>query len=637
MKQKKIKNTETTTPRKNQFRSKKKNLQVALPTEEQTDTQLAIHTDSPAPSYQAPDLDNKEPIKALSFSKLIANEDILSALEKTSYQVPSELLFAVMPATLRGSDALILKSKHSDGFLIGVVPAISKILYSENQEDKHTKPVALFLFPTENLAKSAYQLTLDVFENFKITFTCLTKDSSELGQIVFTTPKTLLNFIKNEDFKISHFKLLTVHELHAFEGDDKDALNTVLDSIADSHMQKILISYQNTPQVREMAFKYLEDPEIFSFLSNAISDQYPRQFAHALEATKKFQVLLGYLKTYKPRAALVVANTRTVAEWIAFKLHGNNIKVSLLTSPLSPYANRLKFLDSIVKGEMNVFVATDDAVKNFGIEGLHCIYHFDLPENPRLFIDRLNKLIGARNPISIAFVCEDYGFNMGKIEDTLGFKIRVTIPDKNFFNFKDTSEYPLETSGRVKAIGQQVPESSQAQSASQENTEKSEQMLTGKTEQAKTEQTITSKPEQVKTEQKFDKHIDKHPGKAASQDENRTNARQQKHTPRTAYQPDTSKFVRRDERAREAVADAVLAARMAEEKRQAKQNTHEHRREQTSASSSDNKQASAVSTLLGVFSDALRAGFDATKASLLHSTEHKFPAIHRFLKRRDKK
>ena len=43
---------------------------------------------------------------------------------------------------------------------------------------------------------------------------------------------------------------------------------------------------------------------------------------------------------------------------------------------------------------------------------------------------------------------------MGKIEDKLGFKIHVTNPDKEYFNLKDVSEYPLEADGRVKRIGQ---------------------------------------------------------------------------------------------------------------------------------------------------------------------------------------
>lgn len=619
MKQKKIKDTETTTPRKRQFRPKKKNLQASLLVEPPQETSV--------PVYEVSHIDTAQPVKVLSFSKLIANEDILAALEKASYQVPSDLLFKVMPATLRGSDTLILKSKQSDGFLIGIVPAISKILYADSQDEKETKPIALFLFPSDESAQSAYKLTTDVFQNFKIKFSLVTQESFDVGEVIFGTPKSLATCIKNENLKLNTFKLVTVHELHAFEGEDKEILSTILAQLSENNSQKILISYQNTPQIREFAFKYLEDPEIFSFLPCAVTDQYPRQFAHALEATKKFQVLLGYLKTYRPRAALVVANTRTVAEWIAFKLYGNGIKVSLMTMPVSPYNNRVKLLDSVAKSEINVFVATDDAIKNFGIENLHCIYHFDLPDNPQRFLDRLNKLIGVRNPISIAFVCEDYGFNMGKIEDVLGFKIRVTTPDKNFYHFKDTSEYPLETSGRVKSIEQPA----QAQSIKAESLESPE----------KFEEKSDHKPEKTveKSDQRAEKRLDKDDKAVTTQDDARTNARVPRSQQRTQHQPDTSKFVRRDDRAREAVADAVLAARMAEEKRQAQSNntqSHEHRSQRTE-SASTTKTTGTLPTLLSVFSDALRAGYDATKASLLHNTEHKFPALHRFLKRKEKK
>lgn len=625
MKQKKIKSTETA-PRTRQFRSKKKNLQASLEADPQQN--------EVPPSYEAPNMDSSDLKKVLRFSKLIANEDVLAALEQASYQVPSDLLFTVMPATLRGSDSMIFKSKQPDAFLIGVVPAISKILYSENVESKETKPVALFLFPSEASAKSACGLTLDTFQNLKIKFVNLNADSSELGDVIFTTPKFLVEAAKNHQFKLNSFKLVTVHELNAFEGEDKVALNSVLSAVSQSNIQKIFLSYQNTPQLRELAFKYLEDPEIFSFLPQGVTEQYPRQFAHALEATKKFQVLLGYLKTYRPRAALVVANTRTVAEWIAFKLNGNGIKIALMTSPVSPYENRIKLLESISNGEINVFVSTDDAIKNFGIENLHCIYHFDLPDKPLLFVDRLHKLMGARNPISIAFVCEDYGFNMGKIEETLGFKIRVTTPDKNFFNFKDTSDYPLESNGRVKSLDQPA-EPQHVHSEQPQKLDKVEQKFEQKVEQEiKLEQKSEQRVEH-KSEQKLEKRSDR-VDKPISLDDARQTTRVQRSQQRTHHQPDTTKFVRRDERAREAVADAVLAARMAEEKRQA-QNAQTHHRHKTTESSSDTKNTNTISALFSVFSDAFRAGIDATKASLLHSTEHKLPALHRFLKRKDKK
>ena len=67
------------------------------------------------------------------------------------------------------------------------------------------------------------------------------------------------------------------------------------------------------------------------------------------------------------------------------------------------------------------------------LEG-HNIYNFDLPDSPSTFMNRICRIEGAKNPIAVSFICEDYGFNIKAIENTLGFKIHIANPDKNYFN-----------------------------------------------------------------------------------------------------------------------------------------------------------------------------------------------------------
>lgn len=588
MKQKKTQNTDNTPksnfrPKKQPTRQKRSNTLKEPKTQiftEVESTAAAMAVETPTPVYEVPQ-EHAPDKKPLNFSRLVANDAILVALEKASYTIPSDIIFDVLPATLRGSDTVVFTPKQPDSFLISTVPAVSRLLATEETENRvQGNPSILFLFPSEESAKAAQVVTTEVFGEFKLT------------DILFTTPQGAIEAEKNNQLNLKEIVLLGIHELNLFEISDKANLELCMASLVNEKVQKIFISYQNSPKIREFAFKYLENPEIFSFLPSAITNQYPRQFAHALEATKKFQVLLGYLKTYKPRAALVVANTKTVAEWIAFKLHGNNIKISLLTDPISPYENRAKFLSAVSNGEINVFVATDYALKNFAVENLNCIYNFDLPDNPNLYLERLNKILGSRNPISIAFVCEDYGFNMGKIEEKLGFKIRVTTPDKNFFQFKDASDYPLESSGRVKAIGQKVEEPQPV-------------LQQVKPKEPRVDNRAVLQPQQQ------------------NQNTQKTTARH--------HQPDTSKFVRRDERAREVVADAVLAARMAEEKRKT-QNKETHSNTQASK-----KEEGFISSVFFVVSEAFLAGVHATKESLSHNTEQRFPALHRLLNRTKKK
>lgn len=413
------------------------------------------------PTYSAEEADT-DIKKSVSFEKIIANMSILDALKKAKYFFANETLQQILPAALRGSDVLVYKPEEADGFLVGIVTALSRVLNEQIAKGTPHNPSVLFLSSNQEKSEQAFQATQKIFGEIDVGFGILNEtNSSEESKsalkhsidILFATPKSLTDAQNTQNLKLNSVGLCFVHRIDKLNPESFSTLDPILKALPLERVQKIFVSNANSGKIRELAFQYLEDPEYFSLLPSYIKERSPKQFAHALTATQKFQVLLGHLKHHKPQCAVVFANTPTVAEWVAFKLHGNGIKVDLVTSHL--YANKRQSLVKSVKArEINVIVTTDFYCKGFGLEDLNCIYHFDIPDSSSKFMDRLNRIEGAKNPISVLFICEDYGFNISRIEETLGFKFHIAEPDRNYFSLKDTSEYPLEPSGRVKRIGQ---------------------------------------------------------------------------------------------------------------------------------------------------------------------------------------
>lgn len=562
--------------------------------------------EEPAPEYQTPLFE--EPKKTLTYSSLIAYEPLLNALEHSSYSSTTQELSEILPAVMRGSHTMIYKTKQTEDFLISCLPALSNNLQSDDRNNK----LNVLVFPTLETAELMNDKIRSTFQSLK--FHSSTSYNDQSLDILLTTPQNLETAFNSNVLQTNQISLVCFYELDEL-AQNKSNLKDLLLKL--NKAQFIFIAHKNSPQVREIAFEFLNNPEVFSFLPNDVVEQYPRQFSHALEATQKFQVLLGYIKTFRPRSALVVANTKSVAEWIAYKLHGNSIKVALLTTPFESREARSDFLNKITNGEFNIFVTTDFMLQNLAFENLHCVYHFDLPEKPNLYLNRLNKIVGSRNPISIAFICEDYGYNMGKIEDFLGFKIRLTRPDKNFFKFKDESDYPLHENGKVKQIGEKSEQKSQeAQEVSKPTVVETQQVPAQKVE--------VPKPRHERVERPHPQHAERS-YLAAKPKENK----QTKH-----FQPDTSKFVRRDERAREAVADALQAAKQAEEKRNAFKAQQKHYDAKSSAKST---QSSLFGAVISVFVESVKAGLSAGKESFVQHSEEKLPKLHKFFKKRSKK
>lgn len=600
------------------------NKTAAKPKPPAVDPVLPTSENAALPEYQQRVSEGSEIKKVLRYSNMLARDELIEALAREQFGDPDEVLQKVLPASLRGSDILLLKPEHKEGFLVGLVTAVQRILSEQIPRGAACAPSVLFLSPVEKKVTQAFQVATRLLSGMSISCQMLSEGAKNedsvqtLAQpcdILFLTPKALLQAQKTAGLQVHSVGLCFLHGMQQslVSTGQHAELVSVLQSLPTEKTQKIFVSQQNSALVRECAYQFLDDPECFSFLPRYINEKHPRQFAHALTVTKKFQVLLGHLVTHKPQCAVVFANTKSVAEWIAYKLHGNKIKVELLTSALT-VQKRVQLVKAVQEQEVNVIVTTDHLSKTIGLEKLNCLYHFDLPEKPIAFVDRLNRLEGSKNPISIAFICEDYGFNMGAIEELLGFKIHVNQPDKNYFNIPDNSEYPLEANGSVKRIG-----------APKMDVEMREDK---KADLEPNELLAVEKEEESTSIRMPAAHADR----PAQQSNTRANSkfvpRPQSGAPRPAYVHDKNdKFVRRDDRARHMVDAAKLASNASRDvKPQTRSQTESHAQVAKT-------QKNVLAATLSLFGDAAQAAVHAAKQSMGQNIDENMPKLAAFLKK----
>lgn len=616
---------------------------------------------TPAPKYMIPDeLENTK--KSIHFENIIANDSIIEALKKAGFSEPNETLQKALPATLRGSDVLLIKPKETNGFLVGTVTAASKILSESLPKGTAHAPSVLFLSPSQKKADEVFQTSHAIFKYLEISVVKLEENEksenseSPLTQpidVLIATPKSLNAAIQKKSIKSKNIGLCYAMEAQSFISSESITdLEQALGELSQERTQKIISANENTPYVREFSFKFLEDLEYITTLPSQIKERQPKQFAHALQATQKFQVLLGHLKTHKPTCAVIFANTKSVAEWIAFKLHGNGIKVELVTSQLSSQKKQ-SLSKSIKTGEIHVIVTTDSISKSLGIKELNCIYNFDLPDSANIFINRISRIEGTKNPIAVSFICEDYGFNMKAIETTLGFKIHIATPDKNYFNMKDTSEYPLESSGKVKRIGvtyeEEVSDSLETIPPKIETTTREPQQKVTKKYEIETPAAKTAAPQSTVpssyTTTKLYPRPDNEPREeiSASAKENtkpqtaqfsqkpfesrKTASYQQANKPQydsSMNRQGSDKFNRRDERAKDAIDAARLAAKAANEKR---------RERPSQKASNQPKRPGIFNIMVSLVQDAVQSAAVAAKESVTTNIQEKLPVLSSVLDR----
>jgi superfamily II DNA/RNA helicase len=596
-----------------------------------------------SPEYIVQDSKELAP-KKIEFKKIVPQEEMIELLNKNHFMETEESVQKILQAVLRGSDVSVYIRDLKSPFLIAAIGSISKFLSGSLPRVEAKQPVALVLALDEKKAKELYQSSLKVFDKLNVQLSFISEKVTDQEKqeilsknidVLYSTPNALR--LLGDSINLNSIGLCFVYDTQYLEKEEKN-LSEILSELPQERVQKVFISTENIPKTRQLNFQHLENAESFNFLPCFVKDKSPKQFAHALTSTQKFQVLLGHLKTHKPSCAIVFANTRSVAEWIAFKLHGNDIKVELVTSTLN-YQKRQSLLKNIASGETNIIVTTDYCTSSLGFENLNCLYQFDLPDSPAKFTDRLCLIEKSRNPLSISFICEDYGFNMGKIEDSLGFKIFVNQPDKEYFKLKDASDYPLEADGRVKRIGYVAPApvlgATQSSFASSSISAAVSKPLAASPEIAVSTNTLSAKPVASALTQNSQFSSGSKPISNV--------APQQQVRPKTVTRGDTAsnyqkphqiqegesvqskfeaksnpKFVRRDDRAKEALDAARMAA---QEKRKTTQK----------AASVSDKNKSVVSLAVFMVQDAFKAASSAARDSFAKNMEENMPLFSSLL------
>ncbi|WGL58851.1 helicase-related protein [Pigmentibacter sp. JX0631] len=614
----------------------------------------------PVPAYFIPEVSEQNK-KVIKYENIIANDFIIEALKKAGHKEPNETLQKALSATLRGSDVLIIKPKLKESFLVGSVASAAKILAESLPKGNIQAPSVLFLCNSDNKCEEIYTLSKHLLKSLGISLAKAIESENELSSnesfdVLLATPKTLHKFIQNKTLKLKQVGLCVCYDTHGFTQEESlSDLEKILGELPAERTQKVIIANENAPNVRELAFKFMEEPEYVNTLPSQVKERNPKQFAHSLQAVQKFQVLLGHLKTHKPSCTAIFANTKTVAEWIAFKLHGNGIKVELVTSPLN-LSKRKNLVKAIHSGEVNAIVTTDVLSKNLGIKELNCIYNFDLPNSPEQFMERLSRIEGTKNPIAVSFICEDYGFNIKAIETSLGFKLHIATPDKNYFNLKDTSEYPLEASGKVKRIGvsyeqeivatpveESMPSESFRTALKKEDTVPTESFpKVGKKihlESIAQKESATSSASVASSATTSASQTKLYPRPESEQrDEAKTQAFQQKpfdanrksNYQQASKQTDGSlnrqadKFARRDERAKEAIDAARMAAKAASDKRKDRG---------TQKTTNPPKRPSLMNIMVSLVQDAVQSAAFAAKESVAQNIQENLPTLSNVLDR----
>ncbi len=388
----------------------------------------------------------------MKFNELPLHQSLLKGIDHASFVECMTVQENVLPVSLTGKDVMV-QSKTGSGKTAVFLLTILQNIAQQKAEGKEPEGFALIIAPTRELAvqiEGDAHLLSHGMEGTRIG--CFyggvgyqQQDKMLAGGIdlVIGTPGRILDYQK--------MGKLDFRKVNAFVIDEADRLFDMgfypdiqrMFSLMSpkEKRQTMLFSATLSNRVRNLAWKYMNEPQEFEVQMEEVTVKNITQELYHVSSDEKFSVMLRLLNKEKPESCLIFTNTKARAVEVTKRLQLNKYKTQYLMGDL-PQNKRLQVLDRMKSGELRFLVATDVAARGLQIDDLQLVVNYDIPEDFENYVHRIGRTARAgKSGKAITLGCEEYVYSLESIEQYIQMKIPVIwVDEETVPEVKDASE-----------------------------------------------------------------------------------------------------------------------------------------------------------------------------------------------------
>jgi ATP-dependent RNA helicase DeaD len=330
----------------------------------------------------------------MGFEALNVHPELLRAIQRLGFKEPTPIQARCIPEIKAGHDVVGQSLTGSGKTAAFGIPILEKVQKGRGIQ-------ALVLTPTRELCvqDTEYLATYGQFFHFSIVSVFggvginPQIDALRTADIVVGTPGRILDHLERRTINLRGVQFLVIDEADKmFEMGFIDDVEKII-SQTSRQRQTMLFSATMHPRVLALVQKHLRSPvtikdKIF------VDKNLLRQVYYDVPTHDKFSLLVHLLKNRTPGLAIVFCGTKIEVDLIERNLKLQGVKAMAVHGGLSQNV-RLKAVDSIKRGDINVLVATDVAARGLDIKGISHIYNYDVPKTPEEYTHRIGRTARA--------------------------------------------------------------------------------------------------------------------------------------------------------------------------------------------------------------------------------------------------
>ena len=373
----------------------------------------------------------------MSFDRLGLTPELRRAVAQKGYTEPTPVQRETIPLVLDGRDLLAAAQTGTGKTAAFVLPILQRLNQNAGNGSNGRRAVrALVLTPTRELCLQVEESVRTYGRQQPVSSAAIyggvdyDKQVRRLlqgAQIVVATPGRLLDHVRQRTVDLSRVEVLVLDEADRMldMGFIPDVRRII--ALLPSSRQNLLFSATISDAIRRLAADFMNDPASIRVTPDQPAAELVRQLVLPVDRARKRDLLSRLISTGRIEQALVFTRTKHGASRLAQQLERDGHRVTAIHGDKNQ-AQRVRALEDLKRGRVDILVATDVAARGLDIDALPHVVNYELPSVPSDYVHRIGRTGRAgTDGDAISLVCAEEGPLLAGIERLLGRRIETEI------------------------------------------------------------------------------------------------------------------------------------------------------------------------------------------------------------------
>ena len=365
----------------------------------------------------------------MTFADLGLSPELLKAVEAAGYSEPTAIQAQAIPPVLMMKDIIGI-AQTGTGKTAGFVLPMIDILASGRRRAR--MPRSLILEPTRELAAQVAENFEKYGTNHDLKMALLiggvqmgdqVKALDEGVDVLIATPGRLMDLFERGKIMLNGCELLVIDEADRMldMGFIPD-IEFICSKLPDTR-QTMLFSATMPPPIEKLAKKFLNNPKRIEVSRAASTNKDITAFKVMVKSREKRDTLRWFLRNDMVETAIIFANRKTTVREVNKSLQNHGFSSGEIHGDMDQ-TSRIRELDRVKKGEINILVASDVAARGLDVKGVSHVFNFDTPWHPDDYVHRIGRTgrAGAKGR-AFTFVAPEDAEAIENVEKLTGAEI----------------------------------------------------------------------------------------------------------------------------------------------------------------------------------------------------------------------